>query len=81
MSDPTINARIEESIRARGPEYQRLVEQRREHERVRKREARERRQRSSENMNASESGKPAFGKRPNSANVKKSGKEGATAQS
>jgi hypothetical protein len=42
MSDPTINARIEESIRARGPEYQRLVEQRREHERVRKREARER---------------------------------------
>ena len=34
--------RAEESIRARGPEYQRLVEQRREHERVRKREARKR---------------------------------------
>ena len=73
--------RVEESIRARGPEYQRLVEQRREHERVRKREARKRQTRRSENMSASESGKHAFGKRPNSANVKKSGKQGATAQS
>ena len=26
MSDPSINARVEESIRARGPDYQRLVE-------------------------------------------------------
>ena len=42
MSDPSINERAEESIGARGPEYQRLVEQRREHERVRKREARKR---------------------------------------
>jgi hypothetical protein len=42
MSDPSINKRVEESIRARGPDYQRLVEQRRELERVRKREARKR---------------------------------------
>jgi hypothetical protein len=42
MSDPSINERVEGSIGARGPEYQRLVEQRREHERVRKREARKR---------------------------------------
>src|SRR5580704_11564770 len=42
MSDPSINERVEGSIGARGPEYQRLVEQRREHERVRKREARQR---------------------------------------
>jgi hypothetical protein len=42
MSDPNINERVEGSIGARGPEYQRLVEQRREHERVRKREARKR---------------------------------------
>jgi hypothetical protein len=41
MSDPN-NERVEGSIGARGPEYQRLVEQRREHERVRKREARKR---------------------------------------
>jgi hypothetical protein len=40
MSDPSANKRVEESIGARGPEHQRLVEQRREHERVRKREAR-----------------------------------------
>jgi hypothetical protein len=42
MSDPTIDARVEESIRARGPDYQRLVEHRRELERLRKREARKR---------------------------------------
>ena len=36
MSDPTIDARVEESIRARGPDYQRLVEHRRELERLRK---------------------------------------------
>jgi hypothetical protein len=42
MSDPNINARVEDSIRARGPDYQRLVEHRRELERVRKREARRR---------------------------------------
>jgi hypothetical protein len=42
MSDPSTNGRIEESIRARGPAYQRLVEHRRELERVRKREARKR---------------------------------------
>ena len=34
--------RVEECIRARGPEYERLVEHRRERERVRKREARKR---------------------------------------
>src|SRR3974390_947462 len=42
MSDPINNERVEESIRARGSDYQRLVEQRRENERVRKREARKR---------------------------------------
>ena len=42
MSDPSSNERVEGSIGARGPEYRRLVEQRREHERVRKREARKR---------------------------------------
>ena len=42
MSDPNINARVEDSIRARGPDYQRLVERRRELERSRKREARKR---------------------------------------
>ena len=39
------------------------------------------RQRRCENMSASEAGKHAFGKRPNSANVRKSAKEDATAQS
>ena len=42
MSDPNINARVEDIIRARGPDYERLVEHRRERERVRKREARKR---------------------------------------
>jgi hypothetical protein len=42
MSDPSNKARVEESIRARGPDYQRLVEHRCELERVRKREARKR---------------------------------------
>jgi hypothetical protein len=42
MNDPNINVRVEDSIRARGPEYQRLLEHRRELERVRKREARKR---------------------------------------
>jgi DNA polymerase type B, organellar and viral len=41
MSDPN-NARVEDNIRARGPDYQRLVEHRRELERLRKREARKR---------------------------------------
>jgi hypothetical protein len=41
MSDPN-NKHVEGSIGARGPEYQRLVERRREHERMRKREARKR---------------------------------------
>ena len=78
MSDPSINEHVEGSIGARGQEYQRLVEQRREHERVRKREARKR-QTAEEREHERE--RNAFGKRPNSANVKKSGKEGATAQS
>jgi hypothetical protein len=43
MTDPTIHGRVEESIRARGPDYERLVEHRRQLERVRKREARKRR--------------------------------------
>ena len=42
MSDPSSDERAEEYIRARGPVYQRLVEQRREHERMRKRKARKR---------------------------------------
>jgi hypothetical protein len=42
MRDRSIKAGAEETIGARGPEYQRLVEQRREHERVRKRETRKR---------------------------------------
>ena len=37
MSDPSIDERV---IRARGPDYLRLVEQRREQERVRKRDER-----------------------------------------
>jgi hypothetical protein len=41
-SDPSIDERAEEYIRARGLEYQRLVEHRRELERVRKRDARKR---------------------------------------
>ena len=41
MSDPN-NARVEDSIHARGADYERLVEHRRELERVRKREARKR---------------------------------------
>ena len=42
MSDPSIDERAEEYIRARGLEYERLVEHRRELERLRKREARKR---------------------------------------
>jgi hypothetical protein len=42
MSDPSFNARIEEIIRRRGPEYQHLIQHRTELERVRKREARKR---------------------------------------
>ena len=80
MDDPN-NARVEDSIRARAPVYQRLVEHRRELERVRKREARKRQTRSSEKMSARESVKPVCGKRPSSANMKKSGKESATARS
>jgi hypothetical protein len=41
-SDPSIDERVEESIRARGPDYEHLVEHRREVERVRKRDARKR---------------------------------------
>ena len=40
MTNRSAKARLEEIIRSRGPDYQRLVELRREHERVRKREAR-----------------------------------------
>ena len=42
MGDPSSKARLEESIRALGPDYRRLVERRIELERVRKREARKR---------------------------------------
>ena len=42
MSDPSINERVEGSMGARGPDHERLVEHRRELERMRKREARKR---------------------------------------
>jgi hypothetical protein len=40
MTDPSVDARVPESIQARGADYQRLPELRHERERVRKREAR-----------------------------------------
>jgi hypothetical protein len=42
MTNPDDKARVEEIIRARGAAYALLVEERRERERVRKREARQR---------------------------------------
>jgi hypothetical protein len=78
MSDPN-NERVEGRNGARGAEYQRLVDQRREHERARKREARKRQTPGGESLSASESGKHAFDKRPDSANVKKSGRQSGAA--
>jgi hypothetical protein len=44
MTDPDVIARIDEVIRERGPEYEHLVEQRRERQRMRKRVWRKQRQ-------------------------------------
>jgi hypothetical protein len=79
MTKRSINPRTEEGTRALGPDHQRL-EHRRELERVRKRVARKRQTPEEREQERARKRKHAYSKRPSSANVKKNGKEGATAR-